>query len=79
MGWIDKIKKQYQESRRKRMLRLAEFMFQVTEHDGVLWFTYNGCLFAPCHLLGCDTSVETVSLLKILRDMYIKRVFNRVS
>ena len=61
------------EKRRRRLEREAEDMFQITEHAGQIWFTYNSCLFAPCFLCGCETASEAVGLLRTIRNNYVER------
>ena len=44
--------------------------FQIQEHDGSLWFTYQGNLFCPCEMFK-DSPVEA---LKTIRNLYMERL-----
>ena len=55
-------------SEEQRNRATAEDTFQVKEHDGSLWFTYQGNLFCPCSMFK-DAPVE--ALIKI-RNLYVE-------
>jgi len=47
--------------------RCASRIFQITEHNHRLWFTYNGRLFCPCDMM----KKEPLDALLDLRTSYI--------
>lgn len=47
----------------------ADEIFQITEYDGRLWFTYETFLYCPCSMMGDDT----IGALATLRKNYIDR------
>lgn len=70
---LSDMRKRREESRRKRIQQRAEDMFQVTEHDNQLWFTCNGTLFCPCHLVCEEKDTTIVAFLVTLRNLYVER------
>ena len=62
MGIFDKY-------RQKRTRSEADEAFQVKEHDGGLWLTFNGGLVCPFSMI----KQEPVEALKAMRELYIKR------
>lgn len=76
MKTIKEILREMREKRRQDKATHAEnfakILYQITEHEGQLWFTYNGSLFSPCSLLCDDTS--PVAMLGVLRKLYVERV-----
>jgi hypothetical protein len=62
--------KEYQERKRiERIEKRADEIFQITEHDGRLWFTYETFLYCPCSVMGDDA----IGALVALRKSYIDR------
>ena len=47
----------------------AESLFQLKEHGGGLWLTYDGWLVCPCEMLR-DDAVEAVMRM---RELYVQR------
>ena len=63
-------RKEYQERKRiERIEKRAEEIFQITEYDGRLWFTYETFLYCPCSMMGDDA----IGALVALRKSYIDR------
>ena len=64
----------YKESSRKRKLeRLKDnssYLFQVKEHKGELWVTYNNELFAPYSIIK-SAPEDVIVFLDKIRDIYI--------
>lgn len=82
MGWLkelyDKSHKKRIEAHNKRVQEAASHIYQITEYENQLWFTYNGSLFAPCSIVVGDnngefSSTECVALLNTIRDLYVQR------
>ena len=61
----------FKESREKNaekyVKECAKRTFQITEHNGRFWFTYNGSLFCPCDMMKDEPLVA----LNKLREGYI--------
>ena len=56
----------------KKQLQIEEdanFYYQITEHDGEIWVTFNNFLVCPCSML----KDEPVEAIKKMRELYIKR------
>lgn len=63
-------RKEYQERKRiERIEKRADEIFQITEYDGRLWFTYETFLYCPCSMMGDDA----IGALVALRKSYIDR------
>lgn len=82
MGWLkdlyDKSHKRRVENHNKRVEETASHIYQITEYENQLWFTYNGSLFAPCSIIvgnndGEFSSSECVGMLNVIRELYVKR------
>ena len=57
--------------------REAERLYQIKEHNSLIWLTYNGQLIAPFAMLCSGEDVnESVALLNAIRDLYTERVVN---
>lgn len=61
--------KWYDHKKEKRVRETASHLFQLTEYDGSIWLTYNGCLVCPCSML----KDAPVNALQQMRDCYINR------
>ena len=82
MGWLKEL---YDKSHNKRVKvhnkkveEAASHIYQITEYENQLWFTYNGSLFAPCSIVvgnnnGEFSSTECVALLNTIRELYVER------
>ena len=67
-------RKEYQERKRiERIEKRAEEIFQITEYDGRLWFTYETFLYCPCSMMGDDEIGALVALRKSYIDRKIKK------
>lgn len=82
MGWLKELYDKSHEKRvkvhNKRVEEAASHIYQITEYENQLWFTYNGSLFAPCSIVvgnnnGEFSSTECVALLNTIRDLYVQR------
>lgn len=82
MGWLkelyDKSHKKRIEVHNKKVEEEASRIYQITEYENQLWFTYNDSLFAPCSIIvgnndGEFSSSECVGMLNVIRELYIKR------
>ena len=82
MGWLKELYNKSHEKRvkvhNKRVEEAASHIYQITEYENQLWFTYNGSLFAPCSIVVGDNngeflSTECVALLNTIRDLYVQR------
>ena len=62
-------KKTKEQKRIDRIEKRASEIFQITEYDGRLWFTYDSFLYCPCAMIGD----EPVKALSTLREQYIQR------
>ena len=51
MSLFDKYKERRSERFRLEMEERANDLFQLTEHEGEIWLTYNGSLVCPCQML----------------------------
>ena len=53
----------------------AKRLFQIKEHNSLLWLTYNGQLIAPFAMLcGGEEVNECIALLNAIRELYVKRI-----
>lgn len=67
-------RKEYQERKRiERIEKRADEIFQITEYDGRLWFTYETFLYCPCSMMGDDAIGALVALRKSYIDRKIKK------
>ena len=63
-------RKEYQQQKRiERIKKRAIEIFQITEYNGQLWFTYDNFLYCPCSMIGN----EPINALSMLREQYIER------
>lgn len=73
MNWIkeywESLKRDRKERHNKAVKERANDIYQITEHCGKLWFTYNGSLFCPCDMM----KKELLDALLDLRTSYIVR------
>lgn len=58
----------FNEKERVRIIRRAHTLFQITEHQGKLWITYQGVRILPESML-CEDALSAVADLRLL---YIK-------
>ena len=81
MGWLRDLIKNRKEKWHKNAIkgakREAERLFQIKEHNSLIWLTCNGQLIAPFTMLCSGEDVnECVALLRAIRDLYAERVVN---
>ena len=73
MNWIkeyfERLRISRQNNRDMYVKERANDIYQITEHCGRLWFTYNGSLFCPCDMM----KKEPLDALLELRSSYIAR------
>lgn len=73
MGWFsnywENSKTRRKANKERYIKERANDIYQITEHDGRLWFTYNGSLFCPCDMM----KKELLDALAELRSSYIAR------
>lgn len=62
-------KKTKEQKRIERIKKRAIEIFQITEYNGQLWFTYDNFLYCPCLMIGN----EPINALSMLREQYIER------
>ena len=62
-------KKTKEQKRIERIEKRADEIFQITEYDGRLWFTYETFLYCPCSMMSDDA----IGALVALRKNYIDR------
>ena len=82
MGWLKELYDKSHEKRvkvhNKRVEEEASHIYQITEYENQLWFTYNGSLFAPCSIVvenneGEFSSTACVAFLNAIRELYVER------
>lgn len=82
MTWLKDVwtrrKSKYNKNREKYVIDRAKEIYQITEYNHQLWYTYNGALFAPCSIVirnndGEFSSTACVALLNTIRDLYVER------
>lgn len=72
--FIERRKAKRAERAQELLVQSANDIFQITEYDGKLWFTYDDNLFCPCELACKDKSPdEYVNMLDVIRKLYIER------
>ena len=69
MGFLKRIKELRVERENRHIKERADVIFQITEYNGELWFTYDTFLYCPCSMMADDPIVS----LNILRQGYIER------
>ena len=71
MGWFsnywENSKTRRNANKEKYVKECAKRTFQITEHNGKFWFTYNGSRFCPCDMM----KEEPIDALSQLRSLYI--------
>ena len=81
MSWIrnaiSKRKERWHNNAVKNAKNEAITLFQVKEHNSLLWLTFDGFLIVPFSMLckGDDAS-EYIAMLNAIRDIYVERVAN---
>jgi hypothetical protein len=69
MGILKRWKESCAEHGKELAEETARALYQITEHDGRLWFTYETFLYCPCSMMGDDE----IGALAVLRKSYIDR------
>lgn len=64
---IQRWKEHQKVKREKELKERAEELFQLCEHDGEMWMTYDGCLVLPTRYINCDP----ILLVRQMRQAYI--------
>lgn len=60
----------YRKKQRKFNEETASMKFQIMEHDGEVWFTFNNALVCPCSMFN----LSAVDAVKKMRELYLKRM-----
>lgn len=47
MNIFERINERLRRRKEREAVRRADYIFQVQEHDGELWLTFNGCMVCP--------------------------------
>lgn len=81
MRWFNELiakrKEKWHKNAIKGAKREAERLFQIKEHNSLIWLTYNEQLIAPFTMLCSGEDVnECVALLNAIRDLYAEMVVN---
>lgn len=71
-AFIKKVNDRRLEHKHARELELARELFQICEHDGQIWLTYNGERVIPESMLNIDA----IHALAQLREMYLNDLCN---
>lgn len=67
-NWWKKATENKKALQAKRLQEEANELYQIKEHNGELWITYDGRLFAPQSLFTEDV----IAIIGNLRECYIK-------
>ena len=79
MRWFKEFIAKRKEKWHKNAERVAKEeairLFQIKEHNSLLWLTHNGHLIAPFSMLcnGEDAN-ECIALINTIRDLYVKMI-----
>lgn len=73
MKLIENIKNNNLERKMKELNERANTFFQVQEHKGELWLSFNGCPVMPTSFLKSDPLVA----LKEIRELFVKERMER--
>lgn len=73
MKLIENIKNNNLERKMKELNEKANMFFQVQEHKGELWLSFNGCPVMPTSFLKSDSLVA----LKEIRELFVKERMER--
>jgi hypothetical protein len=79
MGWLRDIIENRKKNWHKNAIKFAKEeatrLFQIGEHNSLLWLIYDGHLIAPFAMLcNGDDANECVALINTIRDLYVKRI-----
>ena len=66
---IQRWKEHQRVKREKELKERAEELFQLCEHEGEMWMTYNGYLVLPTRYINGDP----IQVLRQIRAAYIER------
>jgi hypothetical protein len=81
MGWLRNLIENRKEKWQKNAAKIAKEeairLFQIREHNHLLWLTYDGHLIAPFSILcnGEDVN-ECIALINTIRDLYVEMAIN---
>lgn len=68
MKLIENIKNNNSERKTKELKENADRFFQIQEHKGELWLSFNGCPVMPTSFLKEDPLIA----LKEIRELYVQ-------
>ena len=69
MSIFERFRHNREEKMHRSAIESASVLFQVTEHGGELWLTYDSRLICPCSMLN-DAPVDAVARM---RELYVMR------
>ena len=69
MSIFEKFNRSQSEKKRLQIEEDASYLYQICEHKGEIWLTFNNLLAFPCSML----KDEPVEAIKKMRELYIKR------
>ena len=69
MSIFERYNQSQAEKKHQQAVNDAPNIYQIREHDGELWLTYNDSLVCPCSMLK-QPPVESI---KTMRELYINR------
>lgn len=64
---IQRLKEHLKAKREKELKERAEELFQLCEHEGEMWLTYDGYLVLPTRYINLDP----ILLVRLMRQAYI--------
>lgn len=73
MKFFESIKINNQERKMKDLKENADRFFQVQEHKGELWLSFNGCPVMPTSFLKSDP----LTALKEIRELFVQERIER--
>lgn len=78
---FEKIKQWKEDASKRRkeaIIETSKELYQITEYNHQLWFTYRNALFAPCKVMGAETAEQAVIIINTLRDFYVERTIKGI-
>lgn len=64
---IQRLKEYLKAKKKEELKERAEELFQLCEHEGEMWMTYNGYLVLPTRYINIDP----ILLVRQMREAYI--------
>lgn len=69
MSIFERYKRNKREADHEEVIRTSQYIYQIKEHNGELWLTYDRNLVCPCSMLN----MEPVDAIQEMRKLYIER------